>query len=192
MENEKTTSIPITPGPLDSRTTESPSPSPSPDYSKILEALEDVKAVVGDVSSTIINRFAAFYNDNYTGGLNPPDYIIWRNSDSDYYMLVLTDSTYSNGQVIGSADLVNYHIYSGYNTMPSISVTTVSNRYIDIPSSGSQGSAYVYSSLQGYLPAPSIDTNARFMVVFSVSFLILFLVCVIAIFIKGVFFSHEK
>lgn len=191
--DEKTTPIPSnSPVPLDSRVTESPAPSAASDFSQILEALEDVKAVVGDVSSTIINRFAAFYNDNYTGGLNPPDYIIWRNSDSDYYMLVLTDSTYSNGQVIGNADLVNYHLYTGYNTMPSISVTTVSNRYIDIPSSGSQGSAYVYSSLQGYLPAPSIDTNARFMVVFSVSFLILFLVCVIAIFIKGVFFSHEK
>lgn len=191
MDNEKTTFEPIE-SPIDSRVTESPAPSAAPDYSEIVSAIDGLKAVVGDVSSTIINRFSSYYNDNYTGGLNPPDYIIWRNSQYDYYMVVLTHATYSNGQIVGTADLVNYHTYSGYDTMPSFSVSTIQDRYIDIPSPGSQGSAYVYSSLSGYLPASSIDINARFSVVLSFSMAVTLLCALIFLFIKGVFFNGKK
>lgn len=191
MDNEKTTFEP-TESPIDSRVSESPSPSPTADYSEIVAAIDDLKAVVGDVSSTIISRFAAYYNSNYTGGLNPPDYIIWRNSQYDYYMLVLTSATYSNGQITGSADLVNYHVYSGYDTMPSFSITTIQDRYIDIPAPGAQGSAYVYSSIDGYVPASSIDVNTRFEVVLSFSMAIMLLCCVIFVFIKGVFFRERS
>ena len=185
MDAEKYTPEP-TESPVDSRATETPAPSAAPDYSEIVAAIDGLKALVGDVSSTIINRFAAYYNANYTGVLNPPDYIIWRNSQYDYYMLVLTDATYSNGQIVGTADLINHHSYSGYDTMPSFTITTVQNRYIDIPSPGAQGSAYVYSSISGYVPASSIDTNTRLEVALSFSMLLLLLGCIAFFFVKGV------
>ena len=58
MDAEKYTPEP-TESPVDSRATETPAPSAAPDYSEIVAAIDGLKALVGDVSSTIINRFAA-------------------------------------------------------------------------------------------------------------------------------------
>lgn len=168
-----------------------PEPSPAVDVSQaLIDQLEDIKAVVGDVSSTVLNRFAAYYNNHYTGSLNPPAYVIWRSTQYDYHMAVFPEGQYSNGTVTGSFDLISYYSNSYYDTLPTVNVQTVQNRNLDIPAPASSGSGYVYSSLPGYLPASSVDQSSNLSIVISISMLIILLVSVAYVWIGRIF--HGK
>ena len=166
---------------------DTPAPTDNPISSDIVLALEDLKSVVGDVSSSIINRFVAYYNTHYTGGLSNPDYVIWRSSQYDYHMAVITEGTYSNGTVSGKFDLISYNSTSYYDSMPLVSVQTLQNRNLDIPAPAASGSGYVYSSIDGYLPAPNIDTSTSLSLILSFSMFCVLLIALIYLWIRGVF-----
>lgn len=184
MDVEKIPEVSLNP---DDLVRDTPAPTDNPISSDIVLALEDLKSVVGDVSTTIINRFVAYYNTHYSGGLSNPDYVIWRSSQYDYHMVVITDGTYSNGSVSGTFDMISYNSTSYYDSMPLVSVQTLSNRNLAIPAPAASGSGYVYSSIDGYLPAPNIDTSTHLSLILSFSMFCVLLIALIYLWIRGIF-----
>lgn len=181
---EPTTTLSLDPTP------EIASPSPL-DLSPLLDELSELRAVVGDVSSTILSRLGAFYNENYTGSLSCPDYLIWRDSQYVYYMVVLTGASYSNGSIQGEFDLVTYDSYSVGSSLPSVSVQSLSDRSFAIPKPGQSGSAYVYSSLPGYLPASSIDAKPALSLSLTIACSIALAGSLIYLWLRGLFRAKD-
>lgn len=176
------------------RETSSPPPlTPEPlDLSPVVSALEDVRAVVGDVSTTVLNRFVSLYNTEYASPLNRPDYMIWRESEYNYIM-VIADSEQSttispSGYVSGGHYVYRYTTYQGgYNYLPVTAKEYRQARQYDIPSTGSYGSAYVYSNVGDFLPASGIDYsyNLRPAVLFGI--LTLACVTITAVIMRRIF-----
>lgn len=185
-------SPPDSPAPDTLRITPSPSPiTPEPlDLSPVVDALEDVKAVVGDVSTTILNRFVALYNTEHASPLDHPDYMIWRESDYTYLMVIADTedgSTISPSGYVSGGHFLYRYTTGGYNYLPLTQREYRTARQYDIPATGQYGSAYVYSNVGDYLPASGIDYSYNLRPAALFGLLTLACVTITAIIIRRIF-----
>lgn len=108
----------------------------------------------GDISTSILQKFAAFYRDNC---FNP-----FRASNDSYFCIRSNSSEYrfyvgdidADGK-IHSAKVVTYRGVSvgGYNTYYEWTEASASSGYVDLDGY----SGYIYSSYSGYCPNPYIS-----------------------------------
>lgn len=145
----------------------------------------------GDISNTILQRFAAWEQDNL--GYNPFNW-------SNHYFIVRTgDSTYkgyfgdieSDGK-INSADVVTYQAVSAgaYNTAWTWSVSHVQSGVVDL--AGYSG--YIYSSYSTYQSNPYMVQYHNERLTSACVYALLFFCCIVCIgfLIKGWFINGSR
>lgn len=154
-----------------------PVESPSPD--------SEVRSVYeGDISSSILQKLAAYYNDHAQAG---DDYIIVRPSQNDYRLYY--GGTITGTSCSGSTMVRYYGSTSGYSTYFNLSVTEDYSGSID--STGYSG--YIYSSIDSWLPNPYIsDYKPNYLGFVSLSLLLVVVTTVSLIsFIRGFFYAGK-
>lgn len=140
----------------------------------------------GDISSTILQKFASWYRDNYFSPIRSANdsYFCIRTGNSEYKFYVGDIS--SSGQ-ISNAKCVTYQAInpSGYNTAWTWSVSTVTSGSIDLDGY----SGYIYSSYDTYASNPymSTYTDNAYAAFFSISVCVCLLFTILVMGIRRFF-----